>query len=288
MRILPWFQASSYVGHDVLPVAVISLPDQSERRRLLTERGVPAGWLHPYWSASDLRTATAQELAAFVDLDAYPTFSGEPLRAAVVGCATSHRHLAQWLSATSFPLLLVLEDDVVPNITDPGAAVLEVARQLWPAAVRGDSFVCHLGTKPEQLDQSLRRPLKRPANCQAEPCLWWHIDPRPTIWRAHAYLISRGAAQQTVELEPRMRSVADDWILRRDLGLIDRLYLIQPRIFCQDESLPSTLGIPPERLRHLSHRGWFQRVIASLRFRLRMKTAQFLHLRSFQLVPYRR
>lgn len=283
MRILPWSEAISSSAETVLPVAVISLADQLERRRLLLERGLPAGWLEPYWSATDLRTATTQELAAYVDVKAYPKFSGEPLRAAVVGCATSHRRLAQWLAGSDSPLLLVLEDDVVPSTVDPSTAVLEVARMLWPSAVRGDSFVCHLGTRPEQLEQSLRRPLNLSASWRAERRLWWHIDPRPTIWRAHAYLLSRAAAQRAVMREPRMRSVADDWIRRRDLGLIDRLYLIDPAIFRQDETLSSTLGLPPVPLPSPPSVNWLQRGAASCRFRSRKLVAQILHQRPFQL-----
>lgn len=283
MRIESWAKATCASGEAVLPVAVISLPDQVERRRLLIERGLPGGWVEPYWSATDLRAATSDQLASFVDVQAYIQFSGEPLRAAVVGCATSHRCLAQWLAASGFPLLLVLEDDVVPSTADPSHAVLEMANQLWPAAVRGDSFVCHLGTRPEQLDQSLRRPLKRSAYWGAERRLWWHIDPRPTIWRAHAYLLSRGAAQRTVMRESRMRTVADDWIRRRDLGLIDRLYLIDPRIFRQDESITSTLGFPPVPLPAPPSGNLLQRGAASLRFRSRKVLGQILHQRPFEL-----
>jgi hypothetical protein len=267
----------------VLPVAVISLPDQVERRRLLIERGVPGVWVDPYWSATDLRAATSDQLAPFVDVQAYPQFSFEPLRAAVVGCATSHRLLAHWLAASGFPLLLVLEDDVLPSTADPSNAVLEMANHLWPAAVRGDSFVCHLGTRPEQLDQSLRRPLKHSAFTRNQRRLWWHIDPRPTIWRAHAYLLSRGAALRTVMNEPRMLSVADDWIRRRNLGLIDRLYLVDPCIFRQDETLTSTLGIPPLPLPDPPSGSLFQRGAASLRYRSRKVLAQILHQRPFEL-----
>lgn len=283
MRILPWAQAASSAAEPVLPVAVISLSDQGHRRRLLIERGLPAGWLEPYWSATDLRTADVDELARFVDVQAYPKFSGEFLRAAVVGCATSHRRLAQWLAATDFPLLLVLEDDVVLSVADPSSAVLAIASQLWPAALRGDSFVCHLGTRPEQLDQSLRRPLKTSASWGVDQRLWLHIDPRPTVWRAHAYLLSRGAAQRTVKRESRMLTVADDWIRRRDLGLIDRLYLTDPGIFRQDDYLTSTLGIPPAPLPVQPTGNWLHRVAASLRFRSRKLVAQLHHQRPFQL-----
>jgi hypothetical protein len=283
MRIVPWALAASSAGEPVLPVAVISLPDQAERRQLLIERGLPASWLEPYWPATDLRKAKADELSDFVDVQAYPQFSGEPLRAAVVGCATSHRCLAKWLTTSAFPLLLILEDDVVLCTDDPGSSVMDVAEHLWQEAERGESFVCHLGARPEQLEQSLRRPLNSSIPLLEDRRLWWHIDPRPTIWRAHAYLLSRSAAQQTVAREPQMRTVADDWIQRRDLGFLNRLYLAEPRIFRQDETITSTLGIPPKRLDRTSPRGLFQRGAASLRFRSRMVAAQILHQRPFRL-----
>lgn len=110
-----------------------------------------------------------------MDVQAYPRFSGEPLRAAVVGCATSHRRLAQWLAASEFPMLLVLEDDVVPCSNDPTGSVLDIAVRLLPAALRGESFVCHLGTRLEQLNQSLRRPLKSSASTRNDRRLWQYL-----------------------------------------------------------------------------------------------------------------
>lgn len=282
MPILPWVRAAQQSGVSALPVAIISLPDQHERRRLLIERGIPRVWVETYWPATDLRNADITALDDLVDVEAYPQFSGEQLRPAVVGCATSHRRLAQWLAATDLPLLLVLEDDVVPISSDIDSAVLDVVQQLGPAASRGEAFVCHLGTRPEQFEQSLRRPLKLSKPGQTSVQIWLHIDPRPTIWRAHAYLLSRGAALRSLEREKRMRTVADDWIRRRDLGLIDHLYLVSPRIFRQDETLVSTLGIPPGQLAINLHADFLQRGIASLKYRLRFFTAKVLHQRPFR------
>jgi hypothetical protein len=83
--------------------------------------------------------------------------------------------------------------------------------------------------------------------------------------------------------EPRMLSVADDWIRRRNLGLIDRLYLVDPCIFRQDETLTSTLGIPPLPLPDPPSGSLFQRGAASLRYRSRKVLAQILHQRPFEL-----
>ena len=149
-------------------------------------------------------------------------------------------------------------------------------------------FVCHLGTRPDQLEQSLRRPLSLSAPLQEARRIWCHIDPRPTVWRAHAYLLSRGAARRIAAREPLMRSVADDWIRRRDLGLIKRLYLIDPRIFGQDETLTSTLGVPPAPLQTPPPGTWLQRGPASLRFRSRMLAAKLLHQHPYQLKHCRR
>lgn len=283
MRIVPWAEAGRHPDGAVLPVAVISLDDQLQRRRLLIERGIPADWLDPYWPATDLRSAHAGELAAFVDVEAYPHFSGEPLRAAVVGCAASHRQVAHWLAASALPLVLVLEDDVIPTTPEPAEAVREVAELLWPLAVRGDSFVCHLGTRPEQLRHSFCRPLQPSQQALRHRQLLWHIDPRPTIWRAHAYLLSRGAAMRAVARETTMASVADDWVRRRDLGLLDRLYLIHPRLFAQDELLTSTLGVPPQPTSMRRSPGVLRRALASLHFRTRIQVARVLHQRSFRL-----
>ena len=77
MYIVPWIQVSDSLLRHVLPVAVNSIDDQLERRRLLIEIGLPPKWLPPYCPATDLRAANFDELCAWVDVQAYLLFCGE-------------------------------------------------------------------------------------------------------------------------------------------------------------------------------------------------------------------
>lgn len=282
MQIVPWNRADLNLV-DTLPVAIMSLPDQITRRELLKSRGLPIDWVENFWPATDFRNAKVEDLNCLVNLDDYASFTGEPFRAAVVGCATTHQNLAKWLASTNFPMLLVLEDDAIPAVRDLAERISEAAAQLKLLATRGDAFICHLGVRPEQLEQSLRRPVNSSSPESKGQRLWLHVDPRPTIWRAHAYLISRAAAKRTLEREIRLFSVADDWIRRRNLRLIDEIYLADPRIFTQDEVIPSTLGPPPLSIAWPIREKGYKKLFLSIKFRIKMRLARHRHMKPISI-----
>lgn len=282
MRIVPWNRADLNQV-DTLPVAIMSLPDQITRRERLKSRGLPIDWVENFWPATDFRSARAEDLNRIVNLDEYASFTGEPFRAAVVGCATTHHNLAKWLASTNFPMLFVLEDDVIPAVRDLADRIIWAAGRLEALATGGDAFICHLGVRPEQLDQSLRRPVNSSSPENNEGRLWLHVDPRPTIWRAHAYLITRAAAMRTLDRETRLLSVADDWIRRRNLGLIDEIYVAEPRIFTQDELIPSTLGTPPISIPQPMQEVRYKNIFASIKFRIKMRLARHQHMKPISI-----
>lgn len=277
MNIVPWAKVVGSGKEDVLPVAVISLADQQERRQLLINRGLPSGWLDPSWPATDLRFAETEHLASLIDSEVYREVTGELIKGGIVGCAASHHRLATWFSKTNLPLLLVLEDDVIPCASNFPDMISLIASQFLGKAKQGDAFIIHLGARPEQLANSILRPVKPAKDCGDNYKLWRHVDPRRTIWRAHAYLLSRGAALRASRRELLMRTVADDWILRRDLGLLRMIYTVDPRIFMQDTFIESTINHQLiDRKDKFKIQSLRQRLFSSTSFRAQMLLAKIL------------
>ena len=159
----------------------------------------------------------------------------------MVGCALSHGYAAQWQAQHQLPIMLVLEDDVIPASTNWQDSLLQTVRLLLNPACQGSSFVCHLGPRPEQLQQTIHRPLLASRNWPELERLSLVTDPRPTLWRGHAYLISWAAASRTGLPHNHLAAVADDWHRRSQLGLIDRVYVRDSPLFLQDEQTPSNL-----------------------------------------------
>lgn len=261
-----------------IPVAILSLDDQTDRRHRLCQRGILADWVLNHWRATDLRHMGSVELHETLGREGYrfdPTWPSS-----VIGCAVSHGKAAEWQVRARRPLMLVLEDDAVPAVADYLKRLAALANTLLPAAQAGEAFVCHLGARPEQLREAYSRPvaLGGYANDQ-EWSLRLHIDPRPTLWRAHAYLISLAAAQNSARRDVQLLAVADDWCARREQSFFDRLYVFTPRLFLQDEDVTSTLDHSLDAItqtHNVKRHGFLERVRASLTFRSRMALARVL------------
>ncbi len=260
-----------------IPVAILSLEDQRERRRLLCERGLPREWVEGHWPATDLRRQESKTLKAMLSRDGYSYHPDWP--PSVTGCALSHGKVAEWQVLLNRPLMLVLEDDVIPASADYLDSLATVARLLLPSASAGESFICHLGVRPEQMSATYSRVVKTSQLADDRSLLRLCIDPRSTIWRAHAYLISLAAARKSSRKNMQLKLVADDWCARAAQGFFDRLYLATPRVFLQDELVRSTLDHTKDgntEDRQLSTSNFGLRVTSSLAFRARMIGAKLL------------
>lgn len=197
--------------------------------------------------------------------------------ASVVGCALSHSQAALWQAQRHLPLLLVLEDDVIPDSANWQESLQHIVRLLLKPACQGSAFVCHLGPRPEQLSQTFRRPLITTRRWPASERLSLVTDPRPTLWRGHAYLISWAAACRSGLPSNQLAAVADDWHRRLQLRFVDRVYVRNAALFLQDELTPSTL-VPllskAQAVTPCSSGPWFLRLYRSIRFRLQVFLAQ--------------
>jgi hypothetical protein len=226
--------------HHAIPVAILSLANAEVRRQRLLCRGLPYGWVNGYWPATDMRHATSATIQACFAGSAWPR--PDPLwPAPVVGCALSHGEAARWQASHQLPLMLVLEDDVIPASPDWQTSLLQALKLLLKPARQGSAFVCHLGPRPEQLQHTITRPLAATRSWHRPSRLSLITDPRPTLWRGHAYLISWAAACRTGLPHNQLAAVADDWHRRTQLRLVDRVYVRNAPLFLQDEQTPSNL-----------------------------------------------
>lgn len=223
-----------------IPVAILSLADAVLRRQQLIARGLPPAWVHGYWPATDLRQAPVATVESYLSRSTWP-LPDPPWPSSVVGCALSHGQAAHWQAHHKLPLMLVLEDDVIPASVNWHISLLRAVSLLLKPASQGSAFVCHLGPRPEQLHQTIRRPLWATRNWDSSERLSLVIDPRPTLWRGHAYLISWAAACRTGLPQNQLAAVADDWHRRSQLCLLDRVYVRDSPLFFQDEQTPSNL-----------------------------------------------
>jgi glycosyl transferase family 25 len=231
--------ADLIAGHEAsVAVAVISLPDCSERRAALCQRGLPPAWVEHYWPGADLRNQPADRVDAFLAAEPARRRYRRSWRSSEVGCALSHRSALLAFLATPARLLLVLEDDVIPSFAALPPALNQVVIPLLQA--RPQALLCHLGPRPEHLVPSDLRPL-RLLHPGASPPLWVHQNRIRSLWRAHAYVISREAAKRCLALEPDgLQLLADDWQARRMAGALGRLLVADPPLFSQDDDTPST------------------------------------------------
>lgn len=228
-------------GRSELPVALISLPDQANRRAACIERGMPADWVDNYWPATDMRGTELATAARLADIPGMESELGRSVTPAEVGCAASHRAVAAWLARSEYPMALVLEDDAVPVQGAFEVTVAQIAGLLANHAERGAAFICHLGPRREQTQHALSRPV-RCEGVRMVQRLRLHTDPSRTLWRAHAYFLSREAAKRQVESEPELSVVADDWCAMRRRGYFDELFFTEVAVFAQDEIAESTIG----------------------------------------------
>jgi len=286
-----------YLIEGEVPVFVISLDDQEDRRRDLVEAGLPSEWVKRFFPATDLRMCDMGVAARHANVGEIERRFAElgfrrAIRPAEIGCAMSHRNICQQLVESRHSMALVLEDDVIPR-SDWLPRTRAVAAALLRHANAGARFICHLGVPNSWGEPSLRRGVAwaeaLPVN---PPDIFLHTDPRPSLWRSHAYLISAAAALRGTREEKAISTLADDWDERKRRGWIDEVFYTQPQVFGQDDHRPSTMlpvGNPDDhvpRMMHVSFASRLARALqtgevaghmaASVMFRARMTTARLL------------
>lgn len=249
-----------------IPVAVISLKDAAERRDVLIERGVPEAWIENYWIGTDMRSESYESLDKYACKKEIEDRNNRPLRSGEVGCAMSHFSVQRWLAGSEYSMALILEDDIIPITEGWMQDLEEVGKALLPHARAGGAFICHLGAPAYVWETTIKRSV-RFSGAQPRTKVLLHADPDRTIWRAHAYFVSRPAALRSLALEPKIMTLADDWNERRRVKLIDEIFFTLPALIGQDEEIASQIrpvdhgeGCHPAS----RQRGFFRRLGRSL------------------------
>ncbi|WP_299938831.1 glycosyltransferase family 25 protein [uncultured Pelagimonas sp.] len=271
-----------------VPVSLISLLSQTDRRDLLRDRGIPKSWVDGHFHAVDMRGTPLEDARSLINAEQYQANCGHLPGSTAIGCSLSHRNVAQKLAQSSDDLMLVLEDDLVPATPDVLSHLENIAARLHPFAAAGGSFVAHLGIDDAYTFTTTRRRVVSRSNRPQStgPQLFQCLDVPPWQYLAHAYFISKAAAEQMTVLNTPLTVMCDWWHQRQKLGHFDHFFYCDPILFTQDPTLDSSLqqdrlifeaagggnkqaDHPPRHRRTLS-----QRVIASAAFRARMLPQQ--------------
>ena len=224
-----------------VPVAIISLDEAQERREKLIAHGIPADWVENHWSAKDTRALDDDEVARLVDLSSYTALVGAKLRMGRIGNALSQRDAMAAMAASGAPLVMVLEDDV--GLVDPRSldVLAHLLEPLHRYAHSGAAFMCHLGVQRRQRRRVQNRVVLETVSQATMPWILREAGPSPKIWRSHAFIMSSTAVQRLVAGETPMRTGADDYWQRSELGYFDRFFFAEPGLFFQDESSESLI-----------------------------------------------
>jgi GR25 family glycosyltransferase involved in LPS biosynthesis len=241
--IKPFSILENHKQNTTMPIALISLAHEEKRRRILVENGIPASWVENYFQGADFRNSQ-HKIDNVANINMMQEVKGGEVFPGEIGCALSHKRVAEWLANSSFNLMLVLEDDVIPLPSNFEDQVIQIAESFQPVAKDGLSFIVHLGLPEQMAKNTLARRVYFLSHFQNKerPSIYMYIGSERTIWYAHAYLISKQAAINTLNIEKKLLTLADDWVARRNMGLIDSIFFCYPRLFYQNEQIPSCIG----------------------------------------------
>lgn len=99
----------------MLPTFVISLPDSTERRRVISRRLGDLGLEFEWVDAVDGRTGLHPDLEGMVDRKNGLSEYGQPLEDAEFACALSHIRACRLVVDRDLRHALILEDDAIPQ-----------------------------------------------------------------------------------------------------------------------------------------------------------------------------
>ena len=225
---------------DATMVAVVSLSDAEERRRLLWQMGFPRSWVDNYWPGTDYRTKS------IVDIKSDPLYErlcgtyGREILPGELGCLYAHLSVIKFFEqqADEAQLLVVFEDDVRPMVKDVSEMVGLLSEAILKLNLNDIPFVCHLGPLPGQIKSAVSSPVRLRGFEDSGFKIYEHRDSNQFLWRAHAYMLNRAAAKKYSQYQEDWRFLADDWI-RITSGCGLKLLYVCPRMFVQSDSLPS-------------------------------------------------
>jgi GR25 family glycosyltransferase involved in LPS biosynthesis len=246
-QLVPWNKSSLEIGD--VPVAIISLSDARGRRNTLRKRGFSPELVNNFWPACDMRVVADAELRNYSQYnDIKAIYNRSPIPAEL-GCLFSHSQIIRWLSEQDIvSQVVIFEDDVIPTTRKSLEVLCKLTEFLEPFARDDKPYVCHLGPRPDQWRSVFTRKIvKKNGFSVSDIDLYELVDKKSSIWRAHAYVISKKAADRYVEMFSKTGFLADDWRLIAD-RTGSKMILAAPPLFTQDEDVVSTIDPGNNRL----------------------------------------
>jgi glycosyl transferase family 25 len=240
-------------------VVVITLPSATERQHRIASLFASLNLPFEFHFGTDCRPTTVGDLAASGLYDAEARLSlGRPdLTPGEIGCALSHRDVAQSVASGSHERVLVLEDDVrvIPGSLERLRDDITAMPQEWSLAYFGHSPMnlstpaivrlklltyyplAFLFGRTDKNPATIRRIYRRPLNSRWMFAGWFND--------AHAYAIDRQAAEYLASLQRRIWLEADLALNR--LVRFSGLTAITQRVtlFQQGDDVPSQIGARP-------------------------------------------
>nr|WP_295710033.1 glycosyltransferase family 25 protein [uncultured Halomonas sp.] len=244
-KLVPW--GKLYFEDDDIPVAIISLEEAQSRRSTLIERGFPTDLVNGFWPACDMRGLPDSALHSYKEYFDIKRIYGRPPVSAELGCLFSHTAIIKWLAEQDVvSSVIIFEDDVVLDESNGFEGLTQLAEGLSGFAKSGKPYICHLGLKKEQWKFALTRKILTEFSLRHEQDLFNLVDSKSKIWRAHAYIISKRAAKQYLEMVDKTGFLADDWkfIISQTSA---KFIFVTPPMFTQDEEVVSTIDPNKER-----------------------------------------
>jgi glycosyl transferase family 25 len=196
---------------------VINLPRSTDRREHVVTQMAQLGIPYEFVCAVEGRAMTAQERTALVD-EAAVAEHPHWLTPGQIGCALSHRAAYQQILESGDEVGFVVEDDIV---LPPGCGEL---LEVLSAQMHGREAILLYYRSFEPCVFSDQDVVVIPAWGK----LRYPVDVHQPITTA-AYLITREACEQLVDLVVPVRAGADSWGFFHDHGAVHRLRCVVPR-----------------------------------------------------------
>jgi len=221
--------------------AIISLENAQDRRELLLQAGFPPRLVEKHWPATDFRGSDYEDISDQCSIDTLREVKGANPRIGTIGNAVSQRNALEYMLAAGADLCVVFEDDARPSSDQSFQILNQVLSMLAPAARAGNAFMCHLGVKRSQRPRNINLIVRGSWRFLSGRWIIRDGGTAENIWRSHAYIISREAARRRIAGEAKIRVGSDDFNVHMKLGYFDNFFYVEPGLFYQDTSLPSSI-----------------------------------------------
>lgn len=257
-----------------IKVSIISLEDCTNRRKLLIDSGFPSEYVDNYHFGIDRRNKEITEIADAKDITEFQNLYSRDPKCGELGCLASHLDVYKSFLESREDYCLVLEDD---NLLTDGFDFLASLKIADAAKIiekkKCKSFIINLGLPIEQINSALKQKVNLdsvdlPIN------IYRVLHSDSGIWRANAYLINRRAAANIINSNYSKYILADDWSMRKNLNIIDEIFVPSTPIFYQGNIFATTIQIDEKdayefKIRNKERPNLLGKLCKSLKYRIK-------------------